>query len=204
MKPHIEVLFVHNDNERIIEVFLHKEDTILHDSIGDFICRSLRPHEYLFEIRSINLSDDRAKDYLWYLMTIPRKNVCKFKSYVDAFNEIFLIANGYYQSTPLIPFDIESFGKVKEEITNAACIFPCYYNDESYLNNIIIVGKRHCDCFEIAFKCGLKYANRDVRQGFLTTKNRFLDRYEAKSLALANGQLKEDTMIAELYSEDLW
>lgn len=203
MKRHIEVLFVHNDNERIIEVFLHKEDTILHESIGDFICRSLRPHEYLFEVRSINLSDDRAKDYLWYLMTIPHKNVCKFKSYVDAFNEIFLIANSYYQPTPLIPFDKESFGEVKEEIIAAACIFPYYDKDEKQYHDVIILGNRHCDCFEIAFNTGLK-CNRDVRQGFITTKNRFLDRYEAKSLALANGQLKEDTLIAELYSEDLW
>jgi len=41
-------------------------------------------------------------------------------------------------------------------------------------------------------------------QGFLTTKNRFLNRAEALELVKENGQLKGDLIGGMLTSEDLW
>jgi hypothetical protein len=41
-------------------------------------------------------------------------------------------------------------------------------------------------------------------QGFLTTKNRFLNREEALILVLENNQLKQPLIGGELSSEDLW
>lgn len=39
-------------------------------------------------------------------------------------------------------------------------------------------------------------------QGFLTSRNRFVDREEAAELAFQNGQIAEEKL--RLYSEDLW
>lgn len=41
-------------------------------------------------------------------------------------------------------------------------------------------------------------------QGFLTTKNRFLNREEALELVKQNGQLKKELIGGMLTSEDLW
>lgn len=50
------------------------------------------------------------------------------------------------------------------------------------------------------------YWNSHVEsQGFYTNKRRFIDRKEAKKIALARGQaLDPDNLKSELYSEDLW
>lgn len=69
----------------------------------------------------------------------------------------------------------------------------------------MLTALRHCDCFETASKMfPNRYYPGDCVQGFWTSECRFLNRYDAKKLALENGQLVEDTSIAELYSEDLW
>lgn len=41
-------------------------------------------------------------------------------------------------------------------------------------------------------------------QGFLTNKNRFLDREESLELVQGNGQLTKPTISSKLTSEDLW
>jgi len=41
-------------------------------------------------------------------------------------------------------------------------------------------------------------------QGFLTTKNRFLNRKESEELVKSNGQLTKPIIGGELTSEDLW
>lgn len=87
-----------------------------------------------------------------------------------------------------------------ERITDAAILFviDCPYTV------IPMVGVRHADIFERAFRQGIKYNKEKTIQGFWTNKDNFLDRYEAKKLAMSNGQLSEDTGLAELFSEDLW
>ncbi|NBU81377.1 MAG: hypothetical protein EBS55_06995 [Flavobacteriaceae bacterium] len=68
----------------------------------------------------------------------------------------------------------------------------------------VVCGRRHHNCFTI--KAMLQGVGRkdykDEVQGFLTNKDRFVDRYEAAQIALASGQIKEPT--ERLYSEDVW
>ena len=50
------------------------------------------------------------------------------------------------------------------------------------------------------------YLKSTATQGFLTNDNRFVDRYEAKKIAVTANQLivPEKDTYAELYSEDVW
>lgn len=103
---HIEVLLVRGEDEDHVEdVFLRRGDTVLHESAANFNCRLTRPHESLFEMRSISRLDSRIEDQLWYLKTMPLNNTRQFKPYVDAFTELFLCATGFYLPEELVPFD---------------------------------------------------------------------------------------------------
>jgi hypothetical protein len=44
----------------------------------------------------------------------------------------------------------------------------------------------------------------ESEQGFVTNKNRFVNRVEAMQIAKAAGQIRTDTPFPELYSEDLY
>ena len=71
---------------------------------------------------------------------------------------------------------------------------------------IIFTGKRHSDIFEKMFKMGIKYNKTTAVQGFITDDNKFVDRIEAKKIAVENNQLIvpiEDTYF-QLFSEDIW
>lgn len=71
---------------------------------------------------------------------------------------------------------------------------------------LIICGHRHADCWETAHEHHITYLTENTIQGFLTDSNRFVDRYEAKKIAVAANQLIvpiEETY-AELYSEDIY
>ena len=50
------------------------------------------------------------------------------------------------------------------------------------------------------------YDKKSAIQGFLTNKDRFVDRYEAKEIAIAANQLivPEEETYTELFSEDVW
>ena len=68
----------------------------------------------------------------------------------------------------------------------------------------IITAKRHADAFELVHKSNVLITK--AIHGFLTDQNRFVDRYEAKDIAVAANQLIvpiEETY-NELYSEDVW
>lgn len=70
----------------------------------------------------------------------------------------------------------------------------------------IACGKRHGDAFEIMYNHGIAYDKKTAVQGFLTDDFRFVDRYEAKKIAVEANQLItpiEETYAA-LYSEDVW
>ncbi len=45
-----------------------------------------------------------------------------------------------------------------------------------------------------------------AEQGFMTDKNRHIDRPTARALAIANGQVKEENLVSSrhIFSEDLW
>ena len=104
-----------------------------------------------------------------------------------------------------------------EKIIAAAIMF--YPKDSEYPQ--IICGKRHCNCYEWMWKHHIDYDRPTQKQGFLTDKGTFLDRYEAAELAWSNQQMlptsdtfqkmKRDTLENNtcnhaylLFSEDLW
>lgn len=76
------------------------------------------------------------------------------------------------------------------------------YNIET---GFIIGGWRHA-CIGNAYMAANINAKRwdDCTQGFLTTKNRFLNREEAYELVKSNGQLTKPLLGGMLTSEDLW
>jgi len=78
---------------------------------------------------------------------------------------------------------------------------------------IVICGMRHCNVFTsvhlIAEKCGYDKPNLFVtyekEQGFLTNKNRFVDRIEGRQIAIdAEQVLNMEKLGRELFSEDIF
>jgi len=70
---------------------------------------------------------------------------------------------------------------------------------------LVFGGIRHGSIFEMTQRIYPhdEYGNKTI-QGFLTTKNRFLNREDALELVKSNGQLKKELLGSELQSEDLW
>lgn len=197
----VEVLFVTSQDEnKILNVFLHDPESgrVMREEIDTFMYRTVLPHNERLEIRQISVADERFQEALWYLRTIPCGNTRLFREYTAAFNEMFEVAIGYYSpKTPAVfPCD--------EKITDAAVIFYFTHPTGEVYYSCMRLGQRHVQCIENQYYHSNNYNKKLTVQGFWTNKNRFLDRYEAKQLALANGQLTEDTKYAELYSEDLW
>lgn len=86
---------------------------------------------------------------------------------------------------------------------------PTYsYLPKNLDKGIVFSGHRHGQC--IYSKCaitGLRDAESGVSiQGFLTSKNRFVDRESALKIALKQGQVIDQSKIRgnKLYSEDLY
>lgn len=81
-------------------------------------------------------------------------------------------------------------------------------------SGMVVAGMRHHNIWQtISLLMGkenkerrLEFVNSRVADGFLTNKNRFVDRKEAAELALMNGQttLERIRKIDFLYSEDLY
>lgn len=71
-------------------------------------------------------------------------------------------------------------------------------------NDIIVIGKRHCDCINALYKItNIKPVLGE--QGFVDEKMTFYDRKRAGKYAIKCGQIKElKYSDDELYSEDLW
>ena len=65
---------------------------------------------------------------------------------------------------------------------------------------IVISGWRHANCFHQVSAIGVEW-NTDI-QGFLTSKNRFVDRKEGGLIAFNCGQIERQTDC--LFSEDLY
>lgn len=87
----------------------------------------------------------------------------------------------------------------KQEYILCAAI---YYVDTSMNDCHIICGYRHSDCMHTYYKLTYKRTTQEDIQGFLTSKNRFVDRAEAADIAYKAGQIKD---IADcLISEDVW
>lgn len=68
---------------------------------------------------------------------------------------------------------------------------------------MIVTGLRHADCYEKLHDMKIDYKRENVKEGFFTENNQFLDRIKAKKYALHWGQVEDDGWPA-LYSEDIW
>ena len=86
----------------------------------------------------------------------------------------------------------------QEKVIAAAC--KVFTED----NVLILTAKRHVDVREKLYLNNIKY--KSITDGFWTNKDRFVNRVEAKKIAVAANQLIvpiEETY-PELYSEDVW
>lgn len=110
----------------------------------------------------------------------------------DELPEMIICAANWYKELPL----------VKPEVLELRGFRP--YNVD---RGIVFSGWRHPNCmYQMVAITGLKQseAGEEV-QGFLTNKNRFVDRKEAAKIALQTGQIDKLTNSSEiLYSEDLY
>ena len=72
----------------------------------------------------------------------------------------------------------------------------------------VICGLRHHNCISVFSELGgCKTLNKNSVQGFVTTKNRFVNRMEAMDVAINSGQVQERNLKADhigLFSEDLY
>jgi hypothetical protein len=71
-------------------------------------------------------------------------------------------------------------------------------------SGVVICGRRHHNCFSVlsALAGSGNYNKSTVEQGFVTSKDRFVNRTEAGNIAFTSGQIKETTNC--LFSEDLY
>lgn len=102
--------------------------------------------------------------------------------------------------------------KSKEEYVLCAAI---HFNDrkeyehqpKNIASGFVVCGRRHHNCFITAKilgfdKKGFNEGDGSLVQGFLTSKDRFLDRKEAAKLAISMNQTDRNPNI--LFSEDLY
>ena len=80
-----------------------------------------------------------------------------------------------------------------------------FYNEETK-SYVIMTGIRHAEIFHDMFLLQINYDKNHSKQGFLTNDGRFVDRYEAKDIAVAAKQLivPAEQTYAQLFSEDVW
>lgn len=82
-----------------------------------------------------------------------------------------------------------------------------FMRPKNIAKGIVICGYRHPSCMytmvAITGKRSVEIECGDYDQGFLTSKNRFVDREEAAKIYVANGGKLHYSTI-ELYSEDLY
>lgn len=78
---------------------------------------------------------------------------------------------------------------------------PDLFSPINITEGFVISGWRHGAIMRIGDR--LNISPKNSVQGFLTSENRFLDRKEARELAVTTGQCKPE-FPDELYSEDLY
>jgi len=71
---------------------------------------------------------------------------------------------------------------------------------------MVLTAFRHCDIFELMRAMNIREKFYYCTQGFWTSNDRFVDRIEAKKIAVAANQLivPLNETYNELYSEDVW
>lgn len=70
-------------------------------------------------------------------------------------------------------------------------------------NGLVVCGRRHHNCFTIISNLDSDFLEvKDKKQGFVTSKDRFVDRKEAGEIAFKAGQIEKITNL--LMSEDIY
>lgn len=71
---------------------------------------------------------------------------------------------------------------------------------------IVMTGVRHADILHDMYTLKIDYDKNAYYQGFITNAGEFVNRYEAKYIAIAANQLimPIENTYAELFSEDMW
>lgn len=74
------------------------------------------------------------------------------------------------------------------------------------IEGFVVCGRRHHNCFTtLGITLGIdNYDKSTIMQGFLTSKDRFVDRKTANIIAVECDQVDWDVKNKEIYSEDLW
>ena len=71
-------------------------------------------------------------------------------------------------------------------------------------SGVVITGYRHSDITEMAAYFDFDIDLKNAEFGYLTSKNRFLDRFEAMDLAKKSGQIEEYKSGRKLFSDSLY
>ena len=72
--------------------------------------------------------------------------------------------------------------------------------------DVVLCGLRHSDIFKQLKSLGFepREGYKEISQGFITDKGKYLDRVDALSYALKYRQITDSKGKTELFSEDLW
>ena len=92
------------------------------------------------------------------------------------------------------------------------CSAILYNNGKEYVHQpinvdsgFVICGQRHHNCYMTAYilNADEKILGLEHIEGFLTSKNRFVDRIEGLDIAIKANQVNNNSL-SNLHSEDLW
>lgn len=92
------------------------------------------------------------------------------------------------------------------ELKKPQVLEPHNYRPNNCDKGVVLSGWRHVNClYQMVAIYGIRnHEAGESIQGFLTNKNRFVDRVEGAKIALACGQVKKLEYGTILYSEDLY
>ena len=92
------------------------------------------------------------------------------------------------------------------ELKKPEVLEPRNYRPNNCDRGIVFCGWRHPNClYQMVAITGKRQAEvGDYESGFLTNKNRFVDRKEGAKIAIETNQIEKLQYGSQLYSEDLW
>ena len=86
--------------------------------------------------------------------------------------------------------------------------FDCNVLPVNCDRGLVFCGFRHPHCmYSMCSVTGIRSVTSEIGeyvQGFLTSKNRFVDRIEGLEIARSAGQIIHNNYLTQLHSEDLW
>lgn len=105
--------------------------------------------------------------------------------------EYILCSAVWFKELPLLKPEVLEPRGYRPYNVDRGIVFSGWRHHNCLFSMVAITGKRECEAGESI-------------QGFLTNKNRFVDRFEGAKIALESGQIEKLNYGKRLYSEDLW